>query len=164
MAKQMNIPARKASASPRKSSLLEVSKERPRALERVLWAHREGTDPGEGWVGKEGSEMGWVSFLAEPLGQLRPCKVCLQALVLNEPGPGQNPGALSPVSLLLWSPLVSSARRSCRAHSGGGGRKACRRQRERRGCRGHRGHRDWTHRAQWACRTHWSWHRGCRAA
>lgn len=36
----------------------------------------------------------------------QPCKLCLQALVSNEPGPGQSSGVLDPASWLLWQPLV----------------------------------------------------------
>lgn len=80
-----------------------------------------------------------MKFLGHLPGAALAIQFVFRPFLLDDLEPGQSSGALSPASLSLWHSLGSSARRSCRAHSGGVGHKACRGHRgqgEHRGCRG----------------------------
>lgn len=148
---------RKACTLPRKLSLLGY-KGGLLTRGQALWTSQEETVPSEGKCEQGSSGGGQVSFWIPPLGSSSHAHCVFWLVWWNEPGPGHSSRTLGPVSLFLGEPLDSSARRSCRAHSGSGGHRVCRGQQEHRGCR------DWRCRVRWSCRMHWSWHRDCRAA
>lgn len=96
------------------------------ALPRVLWASEEGIDPTEG-TGGQGtvcSTLGEFHGCLTRAASATQCVFC--PFLSNELVPGQSSGTLGPASLLLWQPMGLIGRRSCKAHSVGGGHKACR--------------------------------------